>query len=65
MDLKRIITDIIAYVLVIGDVVKVALEGMPDGSDWYLVVGVALAAILSWFMGRNGNLSKKAVPSSD
>ena len=62
-DVKRVLTDILAYVLGIGSVVVVALEGLPDGSDWYVVVGVAAFAILSWFMGRNGDGSAKDVPS--
>jgi len=62
-DLKRIITDILAYVLVIGSVVAAALEGIPDGSDWYIVLLVIAFAIVSWLMGRNADGSKKAKPS--
>ena len=62
-DIKRKITDVLAYVLGIGGAVLVALEGLPEGSDWYVVVGVAGFAILSWFMGRNGDGSAKQVPS--
>ncbi len=62
-DLKRKLTDILAYVLGIGGVVVAALEGLPEGSDWYVVAGVAAFAILSWFMGRNGDGSAKSVPS--
>jgi len=59
MDLKRIITDILAYVLAIGTAVAAAVEGLPDESQWFVVVGVAAFAILSWFMGRNGDGTKK------
>ena len=59
MDLKRIITDILAYVLAIGTAVAVAIEALPADSQWFVVVGVAAFAILSWFMGRNGNGTAK------
>ncbi len=62
-DIKRKLTDVLAYVLGIGGAIKLALEGLPDGSDWYVVIGVAGFAILSWFMGRNGDGSAKGVPS--
>ena len=62
-DLKRKLTDILAYVLGIGGAIGLAIEGLPDGSDWYVVAGVAAFAILSWFMGRNGDGSKKKVPT--
>ena len=59
MDIKRIITDILAYVLAIGTAVAVAVEALPDNSQWFVVVGVAAFAILSWFMGRNGDGTSK------
>ena len=59
MDLKRIITDILAIVLGLGGVIAAAVEGIPDGSDWYIVGGVIIVAVISWFTGRNGDGSKK------
>ena len=55
---KRIFTDIIAYVVVIGGVVIVALEDIPEGSEWYIVVGLSLFAVLSYLIGRKPDGSK-------
>ena len=55
---KRILTDIIAYITVIAGVAILALEDIPDGSEWYVVVGFVLFAIVSYLMGRNGDGSK-------
>ena len=63
IDLKRKITDVLAYVLGVGYAIMTALEGIPDGSDWLIVVGVIIVAVVAWFTGRNGDGSKKAVPS--
>ena len=62
-DLKRIITDVLAYVLGIAGAAYTALEGIPDGSEWYVVLIAIVIAVVSWFNGRNADGSKKAVPS--
>ena len=62
-DLKRIVTDILAYVLGVAGAAYTALEGVPDGAEWYVVAIAIVVAVVSWFNGRNADGSKKAIPS--
>ena len=62
-DLKRIITDILAYVLGIGTAISVAVAALPADAQWYIVAIAVVVAVVSWFNGRNGDGSKKSVPS--
>jgi len=62
-DLKRIITDILAYVLGVAGAISVALATLPPDAQWYIVAIALVVAVVSWFTGRNGDGSKKAVPS--
>lgn len=62
-DLKRLITDILAYVLGIGTAISVALQTLPEDAQWYVVVVVLAMAVVSWFTGRNADGTKKSVPT--
>ncbi len=61
MDIKRIITDILAYVLGLGTVIAGVLETLPPDVQWYVLIPLVIVAVVSWFTGRNGDGSKKEV----
>ena len=63
MDLKRIITDVLAYVLGIGTAVSVAVAALPTDAQWYIVAIAIVVSVVSWFNGRNGDGTAKKVPS--
>ena len=62
-DYKRIITDVLAYILGVAGAAYTALEGVPHGAEWYVVLIAIVIAVVSWFNGRNADGSKKIVPS--
>ena len=59
MDIKRILTDILAYVLGIGTAIAAVLETLPPDVQWYVLIPLVIVGIVSWFTGRNGDGSKK------
>lgn len=62
-DLKNKISNILAVIVAVGTVIATALESLPADSQWYVWVGAAVIAIFGYFMGKNGDLSKKSVPT--
>ena len=62
-DLKRLITDILAYVLGIGAAIAAVLETLPPDVQWYVLIPMVIVGIVSWFTGRNPNGSKKKNPT--
>ena len=64
-NIKSTLTDWIAGILAVLGAVQVYLGTIPDGSemDWLQLAFIVVGAILSFFTGRNGDGSKKKVPS--
>jgi hypothetical protein len=62
-DWKKLITDILAYVVGIGTVIQGVITGLPDGAEWYAVALQIMIAVGLWFTGRNADGSKKKVPT--
>jgi len=62
-DLKNKITNILAIIVALGAAIGTALEAIPDGTEWYIWVGAAVIAVFGYFMGKNGDGSKKSIPT--
>ena len=57
-DLKNIVTNIVAVIVGLGTVIQTALGNIPEGSKWYIWVGSAAVAIISYFTGKGSNGKK-------
>ena len=57
-DLKNIVTNIVAVIVGLGTVIQTALGNVPEGSKWYIWVGAAAVAIISYFTGIDSNGKK-------
>jgi len=64
-NLKDTLTTIFAYLVVIGTAVNAYLQSLPpDGTiNWFqLVIGV-VTAVIAYLTGKNGDGTKKKVPT--
>ncbi len=57
-DIKNIVTNIVAIIVGLGTVIQTALGNIPVGSKWYIWVGAAAVAIISYFTGKGANGKK-------
>ena len=64
-DLKNTITNILAFVLVVGDAAYQFLISLPAGEpfDWWQFIIVLVTAIIAYFTGKNSDLTKKKNPT--
>jgi len=64
-NIKSWLTDIVAVLATVFAAVQAYLGTIGEGSiDWFQFVIVIVTAVIAFFTGRNGNGSKKKVPSS-
>lgn len=59
MTLKDRISNIIGIIVAVGTIIVSALGAVPADAQWYVWVGAVVIALLSWMMGKPGNLKKQ------
>ena len=58
-DLKNVLTNIIGIVTAIAGVLSASLGSVPDGAEWYVVVGAVVIGLFGYFTGKDKNLKAK------
>ncbi len=61
-DLKNTVTNIIGIIVAVGGVVTAALGTVPDGSEWYVIVGAVVLGLFGYFTGKDKDLKAKVQP---
>jgi len=49
---KDRVTNIVAVVVAVGTAIQLALEGVPDGSEWYSYVLALAVGIVAYLTGK-------------
>ena len=58
-DLKNKVSNIIAIIVLIGTTIQGVLDGVPEGSKWYVYVVALAVAAIAWFTGKDANIKAK------
>ena len=51
-NIKNTISNVIAFIVALGTVLATVFEEIPEGAKWYIWVGAAVVAIISYLTGK-------------
>ena len=58
-DLKNTLTNWIGIITTVAGIIGVAVGSVPDGSEWYVIVGAVVLGLFGYFTGKDKDLKAK------